>query len=381
MMDDPSLSPIRVPALGWVQPAALLLAAAFPMLSDAQAPSEGDAYVGAAACGSCHPEQLEVQARSGHATTLHRAQDHPLASRFVPAEALRRSPKYRFRYQLGGDRIVVQADDSEYVMELPVEWAFGAGDHGVTFVSRLNRRSYLEHAFSYYSATDALDITTGHETIQPETLLQAMGLRYSVRGPGNSISNCFQCHSTGPLAYTSSGEVEVHELGVRCESCHGPGRGHVDAVAAGSAERARAEIRNPIDLPADDLLQMCGTCHRDPKGGSGAFDFGLAWNVRHQPPYFRQSACFGGSGERLTCFTCHDPHGPVRRGQPAYYRARCLACHGSEARPPADSCEAGRVSDCTGCHMPTVEVSPHLKFKNHWIGIYAEGDSLVPRRQ
>ncbi len=274
----------------------------------------------------------------------------------------------------------MQADDNEYVMELPVEWAFGAGDHGVTFVSRLNRQNYLEHAFSYYSAAGSLDITTGHETIRPESLLQAMGLRYTVRGPGNAISNCFECHSTGPLSYSPRQEVAVNELGVRCESCHGPGADHLNAISSGDTALARSQIRNPLRLSADDLLRFCGDCHRDPRGGSDAFDFELAWNVRHQPPYFRQSRCFQGSGESLTCFTCHDPHEPVRRSEPAYYRGLCLNCHQGEGMPPAAVCDASRPSDCTECHMPTVAVSPNLKFKNHWIGVYVDDDGLKPNR-
>ena len=272
------------------------------------------------------------------------------------------------------------ADDGEYVMELPIEWAFGAGDHGVTFVSRLNRQSYLEHAFSYYSETGSLGITTGHETIRPETLLQAMGLRYSVRGPGNAISDCFACHSTGPLSYSLTQEVEVNESGVRCESCHGPGSPHLDAISQGEIALARAAVQNPKQFPADELLQFCGGCHRDPRGASQTFDFQLAWNVRHQPPYFRQSRCFQRSTASLSCFTCHDPHEPLRRDQPDFYRQRCLECHEQGGRVPSEACEADRPSDCTDCHMPTVAVSSNLRFKNHWIGIYHGDDSLKPIR-
>ena len=336
--------------------------------------------MGASTCGSCHPSQFESQARSGHATTLHRASDHPLADRFVPDQPLRRPPGYQFRYRQVEDQVVVEAEDSEYIMELPLEWAFGAGNHGVTFVSRLNRQSYLEHAFSYYSAAGSLDVTTGHESIRPETLLQAMGLRYTIRGPGNPISNCFECHSTGPLSYSLKQEVEVKEPGVRCESCHGPGGSHLDAISTGNVALARSEISNPVRLPADELLQFCGDCHRDPHGGSNEFDFEVAWNVRHQPPYLRQSRCFQGSGNRLTCFTCHDPHEPVRRNEPDYYRGACLTCHGSEVIVPAAICEASRPSDCTDCHMPTVAVNSNLKFKNHWIGIYSGEESLKPSR-
>lgn len=364
----------------WIFLAACLLSLACSVPSGAQVSAPSGQYVGAGVCGSCHPSQFERQSVSGHARTLHRASEHPLKNQFVPPQPLRRPPKFRFRYQLDGEQIVVLADDNEYVMELPVEWAFGAGDHGVTFVSRLNTRSYLEHAFSYFSSAGSMDITPGHESIRPETLLQAMGLRYQVRGPGNAISNCFGCHSTGPLSYSPKQEVWINERGVRCESCHGPGGSHVDAMSKGDVARAGVTIRNPKQFAADDLLQFCGTCHRDPDNFSEEFDYKLAWNVRHQPPYFRKSRCFQRSVENLSCFTCHDPHEPVRRNEPDYYRERCMTCHEAEGRVPAETCEANRPSDCTDCHMPEVAVNSNLKFKNHWIGVYREEDPLIPVR-
>ena len=361
-------------------PAACLLSLGSSVPSDAQVSATGENYVGASVCESCHPDHFERQSGSGHARTLHRASEHPLKDQFVPTQPLRRPPGFRFRFRLAGEQIVVQADDNEYVMELPVEWAFGAGDHGVTFVSRLNTQSYLEHAFSYYSKAGSLDITTGHEAIRPDTLMQAMGLRYKVRGPGNAISNCFACHSTGPLSYSPKQEVEISEPGVRCESCHGPGGSHVDSITKGEIAAARVAIRNPKQFAADDLLQFCGTCHRDPDGLSEEFDYRLAWNVRHQPPYFRKSRCFQESNENLSCFTCHDPHEPLRRNEPDYYRERCMTCHEVGGRTPAETCDANRPSDCTDCHMPTVAVNSNLKFKNHWIGIYQEDDGLSPAR-
>lgn len=358
--------------------AAALLALVLGSPSNGQQPQDGAGYVGARACGSCHRTQFEKQSATGHANTLHRASEHPLQNRFAPAQPLLRAPGFRFRYRRDGDDLTVLADDNEYVMELPVEWAFGAGNHGVTFVSRLNRQSYLEHAYSYYSEAEALDITTGHESVRPETLLQAMGLRYAVRGEGNSISDCFECHSTGPLAYTPRSEIQISEAGVRCESCHGPGIAHLEAVAEGDLALARSSIGNPSRLSADRLLQFCGDCHRDPRGASSEFDFQFAWNVRHQPPFFRQSKCFEASGGQLSCLGCHDPHETLRRGDPDHYRERCMACHLEVGKQPARACGAEAAPDCTACHMPTVEVSPHLSFKNHWIGVYANGNVLRP---
>ncbi len=164
-------------------------------------------------------------------------------------------------------------------------------------------------------------------------------------------------------------EIEITEPGVRCEVCHGPGRTHIEA-------KSRQTIRNPRSLPAEDVNRLCGICHRPPEDGPAANDFTNPWNVRHQPPYLEQSKCFRASGGELSCLTCHAPHEPLRRNDPAYYRQKCAACH---AAPP-QICLSDTKPDCTRCHMPSVAADPHLKFRNHWIGVYRDGAGLLPAR-
>ena len=60
----------------------------------------------------------------------------------------------------------------------------------------------------------------------------------------------------------------------------------------------------------------------------------------------------------------------TRRSTPSRRRAaeRCLSCHGSTA-PHSECPAAPSTSDCTTCHMPKVEVQPHLRFTDHWIRV------------
>jgi hypothetical protein len=269
--------------------------------------------------------------------------------------------------------------DKEFAMRLPLEWAFGAGEHAVTFVSRINDRAYLEHSFTYYTKSQFLDLTPGHEKLRsPTTIQEAMGLLYPTQNHAMAIVNCFGCHSTGPVALSSQGEVGTFENGVGCEVCHGPGSAHLEAIRQGDTPKAVRAIQNPGRLQAEQILQLCGQCHRRPEQAGLSVDFEYEWNVRHQPPYLGQSKCFQKSEGRLSCFTCHDPHERVRRAAPAYYRTKCEQCHseGLSERHGGDVSAA----DCTDCHMPAVQVSSHLSFKNHWIGIYGDSSRLVPAR-
>jgi hypothetical protein len=124
-------------------------------------------------------------------------------------------------------------------------------------------------------------------------------------------------------------------------------------------------------MPAAELNQFCGKCHRQPAAAGEAIKWSEAWNVRHQPLYLDQSACFRKSSGSLSCLTCHDPHSPLVRDD-AFYNAKCEECH--DTRPQACS------TNCVSCHMPRVSPQAYLRFANHWIGVYGEGDKLKPKR-
>jgi tetratricopeptide (TPR) repeat protein len=275
-------------------------------------------YVGSQACQPCHPHQFEEQSRSEHAHALTLA---PPGS--------------------------------------PGHWAFGAGLKAITYVSQVSAEWYLEHGLSYYAATKSLALTPGHSN--------AEGLRYRTFDPGASILRCFRCHSTGPLRLGVDWKVEPSELGVHCESCHGPGEAHV-------ASRGKAgTIQNPSRFKAGELNMFCGTCHRKPPEEGEETDWSNSWNTRHQPDYLSHAVCFRKSNGALSCLTCHDPHSPLTR-RAAEYNKRCSTCHQS-ARHRSDI--AGQA--CVDCHMPQVATSRQLSFTNHWVGIYAKDSKLIPR--
>jgi hypothetical protein len=92
-----------------------------------------------------------------------------------------------------------------------------------------------------------------------------------------------------------------------------------------------------------------------------ATNFDNPWNVRHQPVYFSQSACFLKSEGKLSCIGCHKPHEDTK----AAADAKCAECH----QAPKHTVPVSNGS-CAGCHMPLVKPSPELGFTNHWIGVY-----------
>jgi len=275
-------------------------------------------YAGADACRSCHAAEFKMQSASSH------------------ARALARSSHAQ-----------------------PGDWAFGAGDQAITFVSRIDAGHYREEGRSWYRQTNDLGPTPGAAT--------PAGTTYRIFDPSGAILNCFSCHSTGPLALAADESLAPHELGVRCEDCHGPAAAHARSPAA-------EHPQNPGRLTAERLNDFCGSCHRMPLRGNETLDFRDAWNVRHQPPSLAASACFRESRGKLSCLTCHSPHAQIERN-PAAYDARCRKCHAA----PKHNVAVG-AGACIGCHMPRVRPTPYLSFSNHRIAIYSTSDPLLPVR-
>jgi len=334
-------------------------------------------YVGAQTCGKCHAERLAGQSASAHAHALSPAAQHPLAASFAPKKELLRPPRYHFQFRRIGGELQVAVSDGAKSLDQPIDWAFGAGEQAVTFVSRVDADWYLEHYFTYYAAIRGLAPTPGHEAYRSNTLALARGVLYRSVDPVAGILKCFECHSTGPPRIGGNQEIRPAELGVRCEACHGPGKSHVEAASAGQLTRARSLIRNPGRMSASRINQLCGTCHRTPQD-TRLSNTDKAWNVRHQPIYLARSACFLKSKGALSCLTCHDSHRELNRDT-ASYDQKCSACHKSVKHSAASGYATGRAPNCVGCHMPRVSPQPHMEFTNHWIGVYSNENKLRPQ--
>jgi hypothetical protein len=187
--------------------------------------------------------------------------------------------------------------------------------------------------------------------------------------------DCFGCHAT---AAVSRGRAQLDQMapGVTCESCHGPGAEHIEAIKAGNLTAKR--IFNPGRLGPYELAQeFCGACHRSWETVMLLGMKGIG-NIRFQPYRLHLSKCYDPEDRRIGCTACHDPHA-ARRHEPAFYDAKCASCHQSTARPRAGQtgarlaaiCRVG-TKNCVSCHMPKLEMpGSHFKFTDHNIRVAA----------
>src|SRR6185436_20547686 len=89
--------------------------------------------------------------------------------------------------------------------------------------------------------------------------------------------NCVFCHNTGvapglkPVADTGDKRFDTHvaDVGIACESCHGPARAHVELYtspvaryrAAISRDTGAPAVVDPLRLGQAESAALCGQCH------------------------------------------------------------------------------------------------------------------------
>jgi len=202
--------------------------------------------------------------------------------------------------------------------------------------------------------------------------------------------NCAGCHNTGlELKKMEKGyESKYVELNTGCEKCHGPGSEHV------KTPRVKGKIINPKKMDYERSLEVCGQCHsRGVSMPNGTFQF--PWNDKDNKPYklgeplanyYKFKPGLWGDPEahskshhqqwidyqksthfqaKITCFSCHNPHGGPSRSQLTkadHNNTLCLSCHGKDKKftnPAAIRMhtkhnyapETRGISRCSSCHM------------------------------
>ncbi len=328
------------------------------------------AFAGSDSCVSCHTEE------SGSSTSMQRAATRSPSAKFLQTGKASFSPK-PLTYELSGtpEGLEYSVSNETGKLNRRLDWVMGAGELGRTFLYESDHRWYQSQA-TYYTHISALDITTGLPFDSNAGLSAALGTALS---PSDARA-CFGCHTVHPT--TSAGFDPAHaEVGLGCEACHGPAQAHAaNATAHGKPGSAHvAGVFNPAKLSPADSIDFCGSCHRT--FADAALSLGGQQStaaVRFQPYRLEESKCWRATqSEKLTCVSCHNPHGPLSHDSFAYDK-RCLSCHSPHAAPGATTVGAEgspktcpkSTKDCTSCHMPKVEVaSMHGDFTDHFIRI------------
>ncbi len=322
----------------------------------------GPAYVGSAICAKCHRDIASTQLNSnmgitwqGHAPTL------------LPQEYQRTKMEGPVEYNLSRTakgityKVTLPGQPSA---QTPVETVVGGRRHGLSFLIRVSELGGLklpaspliESRYLHYVHSGQLVLSPGFPAETPSSWDTALG---RVLSP-EFEQKCLTCHGAA--------QTGMHETGVRCETCHGPGSDHVKAVTASAARPTDTAILNPRNLSNDKLLLQCSQCHSGFSDLADPVPDDLL--ISNQVTALQKSQCYIQSGAGLSCLSCHDPHHDAARSDVKPLRA-CLSCHSAAAGKRAALCPVNQKGQCMACHMPeTQKGSFHMV--DHWIRVHPE---------
>jgi predicted CXXCH cytochrome family protein len=244
--------------------------------------------------------------------------------------------------------------------EYLLRYFVGSGHRGRTYLYEQSGL-WFEAPINYYSKKSVWDMAPNYEASRamPDAL------------PVDS--NCLHCHASEvqtalPAARNRYSTVPFLEGGIRCAACHGDPTEHL-------AKQGHGPIVNPSHLAPAKRDSICLQCHLEGdaaiyRAGRSLADFHPGSDLADNVTYFvkasaeagggraasqyealLRSRCKIGSGDKLTCTTCHDPHGsPSEAERVSFFRNKCLACHTGEKIAVEHHPEQ---QDCAVCHMPT----------------------------
>jgi len=328
----------------------------------------------APSCVTCHAAQAAEQPFTPMGRTLELPDSNPVTLRH-PHLTMRRGA-YTYSVDTASGATTFSVTDGVRTLALPVMWAMGA--QAQTWMVEYEGRLY-ETMVSYYPSIDGLDVTTADDVLQPTTIEAAIGRPETEA----QTKSCFGCHATHAVTDDAL-TLGTMQPGVACDHCHTGTLEHIAAIQQGrSAGTAQAAAPPSLGkLNTEQMSTFCGQCHRTwemvTRGGTRGTP-----NVRFQAYRLANSRCYDGTDSRISCVACHDPHRNLvsNRSEPAFYDAKCLACHGATAHPVSDPqkevpkrCTVAN-SGCVTCHMPRTRVlNGPSEFTDHEIRVVRAGD-------
>jgi predicted CXXCH cytochrome family protein len=351
------------------------------------------------ACAGCHREIYERYRKTPMAHASGPAADGFLAAKFnheasgVSYQILKEAGKVYLTFErepqisagLGGEAPKVEGLNGRRELR----YFLGSGKRGRTFLFEQDGY-WFEIPINWYAKKRVWDMAPNYQNATEMPLALPVD-------PG-----CLRCHSSGaqaalPEARNKYAGEPFLQGGITCAACHGDTAAHV-------ASGGRVELAKIGEMPAVRRDSICLSCHLegdqvvvhqgkrlvDFRPGESVFDYasyfvragGNAKGERATSQWeaLLESGCKRGARERLTCTSCHDPHGSTSRmtdrETAAFYRGKCLACHDAGAAGGGELGKAGFAAshhpenpDCVSCHMPRANSSDiaHEQVTDHRI--------------
>lgn len=356
-------------------------------------------FVGAESCSGCHTEEYGAWASSTHG----RAGGTPgpevviapfdgRAIRFADGTVIPRIRAGTYEFVVRQDGF----DEAVYRVHGVIGGAHMLGGGTQGFLGQLVDGTERFLPWDWSGSESAWFCNTGSRTnqgwdpITTEMRMADCGDWPPLRPIGtiDRYANCQECHGSQILTEFEPGEgysTTYTTLQINCESCHGPGRAHLEMATAGSfGSDGDVGILSLAYLDKDESLTVCFQCHalKDVlkegylPGEDLETHYALKYPVLGDQPYTTDgrvrsfayqathlaSACYLQGP--MDCVSCHEPHAqgywdvnraplddPLDDGQ-------CTSCHASKAEDPEAHTFHTPGSDgakCVSCHMPYLQ--------------------------
>jgi hypothetical protein len=328
------------------------------------------AETGSAACAACHPAIYKSYMRTPMAMSSGRVGAGAFQEKFERGEFSHALSGVSYHVYRDGNQPLFSFDFSAAGTRIhgtrPLEYFIGSGTVGRSYLFSIDGFLY-QAPVSYYSAESRWDLSPGYERYDRLYLARPVEVA------------CLQCHASRlrPVAGTQNGFAAIPFLegGVACELCHGPGEEHIRG----------GRIVNPAKLTPERRDSVCAQCHLagvariehghyQPGGLLSEHISVFVWSsssadmkVTSHFEKLAQSRCKAGSGDKLWCGSCHDPHSvPSEAEKVNYFRKKCEQCHVCKEKP---ALRARQGDNCLACHMPknpVIDVE-HAVYTDHSI--------------
>lgn len=357
----------------------------------------GVAYVGSKVCGTCHRPIYDQYIRTDMARSMSLPSQRLELDRLASSVTIfdKKLNRYFEVFRQGQDSYEGEYEFDPNGHEIfkhieKIAYAVGTGENGIGYV--IQRRNYLFQApIAFYTKANAWGLAPGYHS-------HDFGFTRPIRAA------CVACHSGLPQPVSDVNGLYKKppflELGIGCESCHGPGQLHVEARLKGKPLSGLIDptIVNLAKLPASLADNVCMFCHQEGDArvlmrGKHFVDFRpgtplgdtLAIFVvsrRRQSTqnlpfldYYSEmilSKCYEASHGQLSCLLCHDPHQQLLKSEvSANYRNKCFRCHTDRSCsiPLQERVQQTPPDDCVRCHMPqqNARLLTHTDITNHRI--------------
>jgi DmsE family decaheme c-type cytochrome len=252
--------------------------------------------------------------------------------------------------------------------------------------------------FCFWKAVSVNAAGNGKQQATPDKQQGSANKKTSVPNPADFVGSetCETCHSEIGKKFAENPHSRLAMLhggkGVTCESCHGPGREHVEAgggsletlflfnkatpkAVDGKCLECHAAAHPNFDRSAHGTAGVsCVSCHSVHK-----FERETSLLKVSQPklcytchtdikPAFAQPFHHKVDEGLMTCSDCHNPHGTFKQKElrsSVAGDAVCVKCHTEKAGPFVYEHPPIRTEGCSSCHYPHGSPNPRLLTRNN----------------